>query len=202
MPSYFNSRPSARGDCISIHAPPRGAFQFTPLREGRRLTRFQIKPAGFDFNSRPSARGDECREELILIALQFQFTPLREGRQGRNQGRRQADYFNSRPSARGDGYWCIQAQRGLYFNSRPSARGDQPKQSPDSAFIAFQFTPLREGRLLGIETETIRFKHFNSRPSARGDTTLPGISPLVTSFQFTPLREGRLRAGSCGLASS
>ena len=54
---YFNSRPSARGDCanrlfhlailISIHAPPRGAttfffapftrisFQFTPLREGR-----------------------------------------------------------------------------------------------------------------------------------------------------------------------
>ena len=57
--SYFNSRPSARGDhalteheglfFISIHAPPRGAsrrrasscsggvFQFTPLREGRRI---------------------------------------------------------------------------------------------------------------------------------------------------------------------
>ena len=56
---YFNSRPSARGDLsrdlslsyhkISIHAPPRGAtndfatlnvvtkFQFTPLREGRRM---------------------------------------------------------------------------------------------------------------------------------------------------------------------
>ncbi len=59
--TYFNSRPSARGDpwlsisrsCedISIHAPPRGAtcdvvklllstlFQFTPLREGRQLLR-------------------------------------------------------------------------------------------------------------------------------------------------------------------
>ena len=58
--NYFNSRPSARGDApnlrnlkletISIHAPPRGAtslemdkiskeaFQFTPLREGRRRT--------------------------------------------------------------------------------------------------------------------------------------------------------------------
>ena len=58
--AYFNSRPSARGDCrglyflyrppISIHAPPRGAtvavhatiffnaFQFTPLREGRRVS--------------------------------------------------------------------------------------------------------------------------------------------------------------------
>ena len=64
LPAHFNSRPSARGDeswdemledtDISIHAPPRGAtavpapeglapqFQFTPLREGRRLfTRFR-----------------------------------------------------------------------------------------------------------------------------------------------------------------
>ena len=62
--SYFNSRPSARGDAaaesilrvvrISIHAPPRGAtacslprlrqhrFQFTPLREGR-----PSRPASF-----------------------------------------------------------------------------------------------------------------------------------------------------------
>ena len=79
--SNFNSRPSARGDrgrpivnakylLISIHAPPRGAtsrallvarklhlFQFTPLREGRRLTK-------------------SWRKSLIL----FQFTPLREGR--------------------------------------------------------------------------------------------------------------------------
>ena len=77
----FNSRPSARGDfcssgrtwvsAISIHAPPRGAtrgvrnslgdkiFQFTPLREGRRL-RFLHAPH----------------------SLLFQFTPLREGRRG------------------------------------------------------------------------------------------------------------------------
>ena len=60
-PCHFNSRPSARGDqrlakvafgaVISIHAPPRGAtptpppprkrflFQFTPLREGRPVSR-------------------------------------------------------------------------------------------------------------------------------------------------------------------
>ena len=100
--SYFNSRPSARGDeigthkkdceqisihapprgatrryctaanrkSISIHAPPRGAtpvcqifegfqliFQFTPLREGRRL----LALARFSISG-------------------FQFTPLREGR--------------------------------------------------------------------------------------------------------------------------
>ena len=78
--SYFNSRPSARGDdlivCddvvnlnISIHAPPRGAtptspwarrrwtFQFTPLREGR-----------LKFT------------DGTLSIGKFQFTPLREGR--------------------------------------------------------------------------------------------------------------------------
>ena len=77
--SYFNSRPSARGDTsyrpeqrlyiISIHAPPRGAtpirthvqrsgvFQFTPLREGRL---------------------DDVMNALKPIL--FQFTPLREGR--------------------------------------------------------------------------------------------------------------------------
>ena len=77
--SNFNSRPSARGDdcpecrcypsAISIHAPPRGAtrkrktsapvkkFQFTPLREGRRMAAA----------STPSR-------------MPFQFTPLREGR--------------------------------------------------------------------------------------------------------------------------
>ena len=55
---------------ISIHAPPRGAtpaqsrrclalvFQFTPLREGRRMLGFPDSPA-----------------------ILFQFTPLREGRQ-------------------------------------------------------------------------------------------------------------------------
>ena len=77
---YFNSRPSARGDCpcfrpppaasISIHAPPRGATR----RE---------RPSGHadnDFNSRPSARGDgRCR-------------PAQSTTQ----------HFNSRPSARGD----------------------------------------------------------------------------------------------------
>ena len=101
--TYFNSRPSARGDLdgirhlvqlilISIHAPPRGAtpvgmailppklFQFTPLREGRRNSlRGCVRPTSY-FNSRPSARGD-CRGRCSARAGGiFQFTPLREGR--------------------------------------------------------------------------------------------------------------------------
>ncbi len=100
---------------ISIHAPPRGAtpqifsggsrfaFQFTPLREGRRLVAFvkllphnisiHAPPRGATsmryttatptkyFNSRPSARGDQCALPRANGSAEFQFTPLREGRQ-------------------------------------------------------------------------------------------------------------------------
>ena len=99
---HFNSRPSARGDhqptsrpapsAISIHAPPRGAtrcpaprkrtarFQFTPLREGRRIFKLYPRKEAY-FNSRPSARGD--------------LRSIRADRKSCN--------VNSRPSARGDG---------------------------------------------------------------------------------------------------
>ena len=92
---YFNSRPSARGDCIprirrlhqpiSIHAPPRGAtitrlrsnaisvFQFTPLREGRRGF-FMCFLNFVDFNSRPSARGDSKR---YAISANLLFNPYK-----------------------------------------------------------------------------------------------------------------------------
>ena len=123
--SYFNSRPSARGDfcndllvacyTISIHAPPRGAtarrwrtfpqlarFQFTPLREGRRAPPATTAAGKPYFNSRPSARGDNLQVERVCLL----------------------GNFNSRPSARGDG--CGVAKR-LHLT-------------------LFQFTPLREGR--------------------------------------------------------
>ena len=75
----------------------------------------------------------------------------------------------------------------------------------------FQFTPLREGRLLANPVLFI-VVHFNSRPSARGDNAIQagyradyisihapprgataGEPSLVyrSPFQFTPLREGR-----------
>ena len=78
--SYFNSRPSARGDAFSRRGATYSQFQFTPLREGRPLSR-RFLLSEENFNSRPSARGDE-RE------------PADDGA---------GNYFNSRPSARGDG---------------------------------------------------------------------------------------------------
>ena len=143
---------------ISIHAPPRGAtrallvarklhlFQFTPLREGRRIYNPWIILA-CNFNSRPSARGDLFRLQrdyhgaLISIhapprgatgyptssfaAMLFQFTPLREGRRCTPRAQtRTRTYFNSRPSARGDKHQHQHQRRHKHFNSRPSARGD------------------------------------------------------------------------------
>ena len=100
--TYFNSRPSARGDLrmfswftpspISIHAPPRGAT--SPACACSTAARY--------FNSRPSARGNSfsryffiartisipapprgatCELVGVLRDALFQFTPLREGRQ-------------------------------------------------------------------------------------------------------------------------
>ena len=78
-PTYFNSRPSARGDMTLVGRALDMQFQFTPLREGR-----------------PGM--DDVRFKLQV----FQFTPLREGRRtGRGHDRYTA-HFNSRPSARGD----------------------------------------------------------------------------------------------------
>ena len=121
--TYFNSRPSARGDpqvlgggcvlCISIHAPPRGAthnganvntsfvFQFTPLREGRRNAYIRICILYISIHAPP--RG---ATHLLEVCPCGKF------------------YFNSRPSARGDEDVEGVLQKAKHFNSRPSARGD------------------------------------------------------------------------------
>ena len=77
--------------------------------------------------------------------------------------------FNSRPSARGDERGHPPAQEAQYFNSRPSARGDTSARLLSPSTVAFQFTPLREGRQAGALYGYNVFYHFNSRPSARGD---------------------------------
>ena len=171
--TYFNSRPSARGDPTDMHlVRSSSSFQFTPLREGR--------------------RGEALAASRADL---FQFTPLREGRRTvARSAAASASNFNSRPSARGDAGVVVLRQRrdisihapprgatpargkpplpSKNFNSRPSARGDQRHAAAFSAAC-----------------------HFNSRPSARGD--MRRVSPLAASvFQFTPLREGRRRAGA------
>ena len=88
--TYFNSRPSARGDCRLHNSCSRQfQFQFTPLREGRQLVKVRsceqlisihAPPRGAtgirrilpekicgNFNSRPSARGDASTRTVFAI---------------------------------------------------------------------------------------------------------------------------------------
>ena len=206
-------RGESRG--ISIHAPPRGAtmrysfglsfpsaFQFTPLREGRRGVKCIVCSQQISIHAPP--RGATMRFTAIL---------------------KSAD-FNSRPSARGDFFGCRVLVRFIHFNSRPSARGDVMDATASSRFLIFQFTPLREGRR---RPPRIRFSpsgRFQFTPLREGrlDGVHIGAVHLVISihapprgativtvlfssvgwlFQFTPLREGRrpARSSSAGRLS-
>ena len=120
---------------ISIHAPPRGAttrrecrpcarlFQFTPLREGRRAS---------------------CSRVTMMFL--FQFTPLREGRPHVDVALKLANHFNSRPSARGDISGLLHSDgRNISIHAPP--RGATRLRRSRICPLAFQFTPLREGRL-------------------------------------------------------
>ena len=136
--------------------------------------RYSPKLPPSNFNSRPSARGDASNTPTTIVYSPFQFTPLREGRRDWHADLRQYScHFNSRPSARGDMMRHRLRLPPSYFNSRPSARGDLWAPAAAAAnVIAFQFTPLREGRR---------------------DTGSAFDGGSV--FQFTPLREGRLVHG-------
>ena len=187
--TYFNSRPSARGDRLSARSAN----------------------LAFHFNSRPSARGDSKVTALYNKSEVFQFTPLREGRPCRTRHPRlvsisihapprgatlaggkcpdlcanisihapprgativdgfllSVDPISIHAPPRGATTHTVAASRHKNFNSRPSARGDCNLHF-HLPFFAFQFTPLREGRLARLRVLGAA-ANFNSRPSARGD---------------------------------
>ena len=216
---YFNSRPSARGDWTG--AVPRGRwdrFQFTPLREGRHAriaivnpeidisihapprgaTAFLCERGAYQkyFNSRPSARGDDSAAgaDGSPPAISIHAPP-----RGATTRRR------SRWKSSGN------------FNSRPSARGDNPPP-PRAAAPLFQFTPLREGRLVLALTDVQRHvisihapprgataagvvgsppaDNFNSRPSARGDGLRSRGRYESRHFNSRPSARGDYTAGA------
>ena len=164
----FNSRPSARGDTkkscknvianISIHAPPRGA-----------TTRYWRISSRTNFNSRPSARGDpKCMMYRYANGDAFQFTPLREGRRVGYDVHYTSVNFNSRPSARGDGGHQHAGRHHQAISIHAPPRGATIIEQKYTFILIFQFTPLREGRLISVTMSEISI-YFNSRPSARGD---------------------------------
>ena len=175
-----------------IPCPPLARFQFTPLREGRRLTPDEMGELTDYFNSRPSARGDVSASRSSLWHHEFQFTPLREGRRGPGMSMHSFDslfQFTPLREGRPGGRHARAAVR--YFNSRPSARGDGAGKVIGECRIISIHAPPRGATAV----DAVQYEHpqdyFNSRPSARGDGGADVSSVPRFLFQFTPLREGR-----------
>ena len=189
--TYFNSRPSARGDgCAFFCVPPAPIFQFTPLREGRRwLPRTGTNPPSISIHAPP--RGATATALLpaseVRISIHapprgatrgrcavraddiFQFTPLREGRLFQVFCIPTEEIFQFTPLREGRRPHLEQLGRHVYFNSRPSARGDPLRFCSLQPLQDFNSRPSARGdsRIAARCKLTL---HFNSRPSARGDT--------------------------------
>ena len=164
--TYFNSRPSARGDVVRFFCTRKEVFQFTPLREGRQLLVGQLVLVGrFQFTPlREGRRNCPLRAHLGRISIHapprgatsscwaasaasvFQFTPLREGRRTSRKSRKSCRRISIHAPPRGATRVRHLHTACRYFNSRPSARGDVLVCDSAADNFRFQFTPLREGR--------------------------------------------------------
>ena len=187
---YFNSRPSARGDrhrrsplaCKSL-------FQFTPLREGRRRKSRNTRWHSY-FNSRPSARGDDAHAPSLFVAENISIhAPPRGATCTRRRSPPPSVHFNSRPSARGDAWCSATSETVSLFQFTPLREGRLLCFYPSFYFVKFQFTPLREGRRFIVPTPSI-LTNFNSRPSARGDLILSVTANIKYYFNSRPSARG------------
>ena len=153
---------------------------------------YWLRAPGY-FNSRPSARGD-------LMA---------------RSKTKKISHFNSRPSARGDvraasrgrglcisihapprgatGVSTSRSSVSLRISIHAPPRGATARQNVGDCIRVFQFTPLREGRLLRVLLDEEAPGRFQFTPLREGRQIKPGLVPEKWRFQFTPLREGRPR---------
>ena len=170
---HFNSRPSARGDrALFRWSLPRIRFQFTPLREGRQVGRaVPVTPSAISIHAPPRGATPVPRVQSANTS-NFNSRPSARGDMPSKPAAPAPSNFNSRPSARGDNRYQVGeiiqmisihapprgatarqdggGSRRNDFNSRPSARGDARGWERKRWKTSFQFTPLREGRLLHL----------------------------------------------------
>ena len=165
--SYFNSRPSARGDLnqagqpggkkISIHAPPRGAT---------------------------------CAARRAKSPASFQFTPLREGRRRDSSRWHHDTYFNSRPSARGDGIE-LDDKGAIKISIHAPPRGATEAVEDEKKALEISIHAPPRGATW-ISDFFVRGDAISIHAPPRGATRLASASSQTGyQFQFTPLREGR-----------
>ena len=212
--SYFNSRPSARGDergcgidvlarVISIHAPPRGATPptFTPEAEKLRIS-IHAPPRGatrlygereveLHISIHAPPRGATRRScPRTRKPTLFQFTPLREGRLCTLISTPAVFLFQFTPLREGRPLDIGEVGGENVFQFTPLREGRPLEDVLRTGHLVFQFTPLREGRHDGHSRRDARQISIHAPP--RGATNVRGETYTIIKFQFTPLREGRL----------
>ena len=170
-PTYFNSRPSARGDSQQQRAPqPLRKFQFTPLREGRRrLSSADGSSDDISIHAPPRGATPHDRHLLHLMAISIHAPPRGATH---HQGKR-SNYSN------------------ISIHAPP--RGATTPSIRKSPLELFQFTPLREGRHTQPPPLLIH-QNISIHAPPRGATRRARCMGTMYLFQFTPLREGRLES--------
>ena len=196
----FQFTPLREGRLVSRHFDMIWCkFQFTPLREGRRAALIGVAGSNL-FQFTPLREGRPAGADGSFQHSLFQVTPLREGRQPPDRkAPSTSTNFNSRPSARGDPPHMPMAGKETYFNSRPSARGDALLYALHTVIKRFQFTPLREGRRFSSVLNALGHLYFNSRPSARGDWQHPRRPSSTPYFNSRPSARGDVLQPPCAL---
>ena len=144
------------------------SFQFTPLREGRRIL-FPPTVLFSNFNSRPSARGDTRNRRHCWQWQRFQFTPLREGRRAAAAQSSAAINISIHAPPRGatsDAGRSLQSSN-ISIHAPPRGATITCERRYPISNISIH-APPRGATLYGTQFEELHV-HFNSRPSARGD---------------------------------
>ena len=167
--TYFNSRPSARGDLrfeepgdgrgISIHAPPRGATSRQRMYWRRLSISIHAPPRG--------ATG--CKQGLISLYERISIHAPPRGATSRKLWLLKVQKISIHAPPRGATNPRAE-KKGVspYFNSRPSARGDQRLLHCGRGYQISIHAPPR-GATLHRRAGRHERRYFNSRPSARGD---------------------------------
>ena len=128
---------------LRCNAPCRLPFQFTPLREGRRRQgnpQWATETISIHAPPRGATRACAFAPPHNLISIHAPPRGATRSHRGREESPRN---FNSRPSARGDCPVAINFAKARNFNSRPSARGDAIEARSRSGYAISIHAPPR-----------------------------------------------------------
>ena len=142
---YFNSRPSARGDISTgLINPLKSLFQFTPLREGRRVRTFVFVAGNISIHAPPRGATHGARKNM-LHRMNFNSRPSARG--DRKSGGLESVYnISIHAPPRGATRWAQHVGVDGQISIHAPPRGATTDKHLFSVGVEFQFTPLREGR--------------------------------------------------------